>query len=239
MAKIIGITGLAGAGKDSFARELQLALVASGKEARIDSFADPIRRISQLMGLEPYGRDAKERRITLTADAFRDRLYAAIEVVLHDRLEGHKRAELYAYTVEACEKFEYGGNPKARPPTHGREMDISPREFMQILGTEGGQRVSKTLWVNMASMLWRAFPGFVLVTDVRFTHEAAMADCLFVVVRPGVVRVNGHKSEELADKLTQGLRPAFIKRETLFYVDNDRSLEALANKACHLANAFF
>lgn len=230
MAKIIGITGLAGAGKDTFALKLQLALIANGKEARLDSYADPIRRISQHMGLEPYDRERKERKVVMTADEFRDGLFEAIEKVLVNRLDGVDRASLYAFTVEACEKFEFGSRRSTFDLT-GLHMNISPREFMQILGTEGGQSVRKTLWVDMAESLWRALPGYVITTDVRFTTEAKGVDQLFVVTRPGVKRVNNHVSEELADKLTQGFRPAFIRRETLYYVYNDNTIEKLIDIA--------
>ncbi|QYD70140.1 hypothetical protein KZJ38_07485 [Paraburkholderia edwinii] len=229
MTKIIGITGLAGAGKDSFASQLQRALTINGFESRIDSFADPIRKISQRMGLEPYDRERKEVKHAMGPDDFNDRLYEAIEAVLAERLEDNDRALLYAYTVEACDRFIIDRD--ATYPT----MHISPREFMQVLGTEGGQRIRKGLWVDSALMRWRSMPGYTLVADCRFEYEIRQIDHLFVVVRPGVVRVNEHASEDLPDRLTKGLRPAFVQLDKLHYIENDGGLSDLATLASDAA----
>lgn len=219
MGRIIGITGLAGAGKDSFAGFLENELAGRGWEVRTGSFAEPIRQISAHMGLEPYDRDAKERPVDIESDDFRDKLYEAIESVLRERMEPNDRAHLYCYTVEACEKFG------------SKNMRISPRQFMQVLGTEGGQRVRKTLWVDLARQLWQVFPGYVLVTDMRFEHEAKIADLIFNVNRPGVVPVNDHASEKLAAMLNQGRRPAFIPLDKLNHVENFRDLAYLQEVA--------
>lgn len=57
MAKIIGLTGLAGVGKDTFARAMQRRFVTLGCEARLVGFADFIRKISAAIGLNPYDRE--------------------------------------------------------------------------------------------------------------------------------------------------------------------------------------
>lgn len=216
MGKIIGITGLAGAGKDSFASQLQRALTIGGFEARIDSFADPIRKISQQIGLDPYDRESKERKVSVFVEDFCDALYDSIESVLMERLEDDDRAMLYAYTVEACEKFYVAG-----------DYSISPREFMQVLGTEGGQRVRQSLWVDSALARWRSMPGYTLVPDCRFEHEIRHINHLFVVVRPGVVRVNDHHSEDLPERLTNGMRPAFVQLNKLHFIENNGGLSDL------------
>jgi hypothetical protein len=224
MARIIGITGLAGAGKDTFALSLQKVLVSAGREVRIESFADPIRKISQSMGLEPYDRTMKEQRRVMFYVEFCDSLYQAIEDVLAERMVDEVRVALYAFTVEACEKFCYHDSYDGETR---RCIEISPREFMQVLGTEGGQRVRQGLWVDTALMQWRSFPGFVLVTDCRFEYEVKKLDRLFVVSRPGVTRVNQHVSEDLAEKLTNGIRPAFVALESMLPVNNSGSIEFL------------
>jgi len=225
MGRIIGITGLAGAGKDSFAGFLEYALAGRGWEVRTGSFAEPIRQISAHMGLEPYDRAQKEQPVWIDADDFRDKLYEGIESVLAERMEPNDRAHLYCYTVEVCDKFT---RCTSKP---GGTLYISPRQFMQVLGTEGGQRVRKTLWVDMARQLWQVFPGYVLVTDMRFEHEAKIADLIFNVNRPGVVPVNDHPSEKLAAMLNQGRRPAFIPLDKLNHVENFRDLAYLQEVA--------
>lgn len=226
MAKIIGITGLAGAGKDTFALELQRQLIgAFGKEVRICSFAEPIRSISAEVGLDPFDRGKKETKHAMSPDEFCDKVYEAIEKVLIERMPEDDRSMLYAYTIEACDKFIIDRD--ATYPT----MHISPREFMQILGTEGGQQVRQTLWVDLARLLWQAFPGYVLVTDTRFAHEVKVVDHLLCVVRPGVAPVNDHPSEQLARKLTMGLRPASVPLNRLHYVENNGTLDDIPELA--------
>ena len=52
-------------------------------------------------------------------------------------------------------------------------LGVSPRHLMQTLGTEWGQHmVNRDIWVIMAKdRLLRSGPGMI-VTDVRFEHEA-------------------------------------------------------------------
>ncbi|AQT27787.1 adenylyl-sulfate kinase [Ralstonia phage RS-PI-1] len=207
MARIIGLTGLAGAGKDTAARAMQLEITSMGTECRIGSFADPIRQISQLIGLEPYDRERKEKRICMNADDFCDSLQHAIDKVLGHRLSDEDQAALYSYTVEALEeRFMYES-----------VIELSPREFMQVFGTEGGQSVRKTLWVELASSLWNSLPGVVLVPDTRFAHELGVLDDLILVIRPGTIPPNGHVSEQLALRLMEGVNPATIAPRLRFY----------------------
>lgn len=79
----------------------------------------------------------------------------------------------------------------------------SPREAMQLLGTEWGrQHFGQNFWVNIA--LERAASvldqgGQVVIDDVRFANEAAAIRIyggkLFKITRPGVGPVNGHASD--------------------------------------------
>ncbi|KVE35693.1 deoxynucleotide monophosphate kinase family protein [Burkholderia sp. BDU5] len=228
MARIIGLTGLAGAGKDTAAQAMQREIVGAGTECRIGSFADPIRQVSKLIGLEPYDRERKEKRVCMNVDDFCDSFQHAMDKVLGQRLPDEDRAALYAYTVEALEKFMYED-----------VIELSPREFMQVYGTEGGQRLRKTLWVDLASSLWNALPGIVLVPDTRFAHELAVLDDLILVVRPGTLPVNGHVSEQLALKLMDGADPATIAPGLRFYrLYNNRPQAFFERAAEKLATAF-
>jgi len=193
--RIIGFIGLAGAGKDTAAAAMQDEFRGHGQEARIDSFADPIRRISQIVRLDPYDRRRKEVQCTFTLDGFCDAFQHGIDQVLGNRLFEHERAELYAFTMEALARFTFEG-------FGGTDICLSPREFMQVLGTEGGQRVHRNLWVELAVARWRAAPGIVLVPDCRFEQELAVLDTPVIVTRPGVLPVNNHASERLAAQLT-------------------------------------
>jgi len=195
--QIIGFTGLAGAGKDTAARAMLGALHQHDRPAIIDSFAASIREISRLCCLDPYDRRYKEAKHTFTMEGFCDALQYGIDAVLGGKLPAGDRAALYSHTVDALAPFMWEG-------WGGTDISLSPREFMQVLGTEGGQRVRQTLWVELAERRWRNYAGVVLVPDVRFSHELALLDRLILVTRPGVEPVNGHPSEHLAATLTQG-----------------------------------
>lgn len=218
MAKIIGIAGLAGAGKDSFSIALERALVAAGYPARIERFAEPIRKMSAHMGLNPYDRETKERKHTFYHGRFWGLLCEAVEAVLAERVAAQDRARLCGFVIDAVTK---------RFSRVGCQVSISPRELMQIIGTEGGQRVHKGLWADAALMQWRALPGYVLVPDCRFEHEAKQMNYLFVVCRPGIVRNSAHVSEALAERLTNGIRPNVIPLHALRRVDNHGTLDDL------------
>jgi len=198
MARIIGFIGLAGSGKDTAAKAMLQEFQRQGHEACISGFADPIRYISRLICLDPYDRAYKECRHRMHLDRFCDAFQYAIDHVLRFRLSEHERAELYAFTVEALTPF-------IRETQWGTVIDISPREFMQVLGTEGGQRVRPSLWVDLATSQWLEMPGTVLVPDVRFKHEMDVLDTLVIVSRVGIaLPTDSHVSERLALRLTVG-----------------------------------
>jgi len=194
--QIIGFCGLAGAGKDTAARAMLGAMRRHGANAIIDSFALPIRAISHRVCLDPYDRAGKEVRRTFHPSSFCAALQTAIDAVLEAHLPEDERAALYAYTVAALTPFLWAD-------WDGPRISVSPREFMQALGTGGGQRVRPTLWVDLATGCWRAFDGTVLVTDVRFVRELAVLDRLILVERPGLAPVNSHPSEKLAQQLSR------------------------------------
>ena len=233
MARIIGLNGLAGAGKDTAARAMQRGIVGIGKECRIEGFADPLRKISKLVGLDPYDRERKEKRIVMFLDDFCDSFQHATDEVLGHRLSDEDRAALYAYTVEALDKFTYWDVFNGQDRQY---IELSPREFMQTLGTGGGQRVRQTLWVELASSLWNSLPGVVLVPDARHVHELAVLDDLILVVRPGTIPVSDHPSEHLALKLMSGVDPATIVPDLCFYrLYNNRTQPEFERAAENLA----
>lgn len=200
--KVIALVGFAGVGKDTAAGAMASALQDKGSEARIDSFAAPIREISQAMGLEPFDRTKKEAVRTILWDEFDASLFDAIEEVLGKSLSDNDRALLYTFTNEALQPKKY------QAPHFGTTenfIDISPREFMQVLGTEGGQAVRPQLWVELLAA--RTAEGYTIVPDCRFEHELEVVDFVVHVVRPGFSRINDHKSEDLAEAFFKGDAP--------------------------------
>ncbi|MGA4005346.1 hypothetical protein ACI2US_03130 [Ralstonia nicotianae] len=229
MAKIIGITGLAGVGKDTFARAMQRRFTAVGSNARLGGFADHIRRISAAVGLNPYSRDTKEQRRLIQWSVFLDDLFDGIECILGKHMSDNDRALLWTYTVEAIE-------PRMFDDSGTTYISISPREFMQILGTEGGQRVRKTLWVDIAVAAWKQAEGAVIVTDFRFAHEAAALDYCVCINRPGTPRVNGHVSEDMAETLTRRIVPDYLNKVAVSFVQNTGTQDELETQAAQYAN---
>lgn len=79
----------------------------------------------------------------------------------------------------------------------------SPRQFMQLLGTEfGREMIGQDLWVRVAMAgAARALDqgGRVVIDDVRYPNEVAairdMGGRVLRISRPGVGPVNGHTSE--------------------------------------------
>ncbi|MCD9228607.1 hypothetical protein ACPPTR_08900 [Ralstonia pseudosolanacearum] len=231
MAKIIGLTGLAGVGKDTLARAMQRRFVTLGCKARLVGFADTIRDISLSVGLNPYKRESKEARRLMVWSVFIDALFDAIEDILGNRMEDNDRALLWTYTVEALE-------PRMFDDAGTTYISISPREFMQVLGTEGGQRVRKTLWVDIALAEWRSSPGAVIVTDFRFAHEVQALDYGICINRPGHTRVNNHPSEDMADMLTRRIIPDYLSKLAVSFVQNAGTQEELEVQAAQFANVY-
>jgi hypothetical protein len=228
MAKVIGIMGLAGAGKDTVAQMLQRGLVGAGAQhVSIGGFADYLREISKLMGLDPHKRETKETPFIIGRDDFENRLFDAIELKLCRLLPMNDRAALYAYTFDDCEKFRYD---KAALYEY---YSISPRQFMQTLG-EAGRKVRADFWIDLAQRKWKSLPGVVLVTDCRYANEAAVADQVLLVVRNDLEPVNPHVSEQLALSLTLG--EYSIPGQEL--IDNNGSLEDLEVEVAVVATSY-
>ena len=84
---------------------------------------------------------------------------------------------------------------KPHCPNGGKLREtISPREFMQLYGTEFWREVHLEIFIKLVRDQYES----CIVTDVRFENEAAICDRLIVVKRNGVEPVNAHKSEVFA-----------------------------------------
>jgi hypothetical protein len=229
MAKVIGIMGLAGAGKDTVAQMLQRGLVAAGfTNVVIGGFADYLREISKDVGLDPFNRDIKEVPHVISHGDLIDRLYDATEQKFCRILSMNDRASLFAYTLTKLEK-KFLRDEKATYPY----FELSPRQFMQTIG-EAGRLVRPTFWIELAQRKWKALPGIVLVTDCRFDNEAAVAEKVLLVVRSDVALVSPHVSEQLASDLTSGQRS--IPGQELIL--NQGSLEDLEVEVATMATSY-
>jgi hypothetical protein len=237
MAKVIGIMGLAGAGKDTAAQFIQRGLVGVGlANVSIGKFAEKPYEIAEFVfsGEALYRRrDLKEAPHFFDREDFEARVQFGIDSVLGDFLTENKRAELYTLMVESCEQFQYQQHSLSR-----EQYKISPRQFLQHLGTEAGRKMDPDLWVKAAVTGWKKQSGVVLVTDPRFHNEVDVLDQFLFVKRPGVAPVHAHPSEELAAAIDSGV----LSVPGIEFIDNDGSLEDFevecATLACSYATLF-
>lgn len=177
---IIGITGYAGSGKDTFAQAIQYVTSTYPVPEHMTEFAD-IFRVSYKLG--------SQWQIRKFADGVRDVARILAPGVRFDSWE---------------EKL------KNMPPewsTNGVPMTV--REFLQKVGTEAMRDgLHPDVWVNY--LMSKYFPnGFTLeqpmvypswlITDVRFPNEVAgvrsKGGIIVRVDRSGVDPVNSHVSE--------------------------------------------
>lgn len=192
---VIGLTGLAGTGKDTVA-----ALLRAHCGASTLAFADALRaEIADAFCIETIfltRRETKEQPLpalalkNCTERAFVDRM-----LVLHAA----------------------SGNPIN--PAAPR----SPRQIMQWWGTEYRRSQDAGYWVKKAqqtiSWLSKAEQAdLVVLSDVRFANEAELVRCwggqIWQVLRPGAHPANAHTSEATGEQFapdavihnTQGLR---------------------------------
>src|SRR5690625_143829 len=130
MTKIIGITGMAGSGKDTLADELEASFHEAGYTVFRTSFAEPIRNIAKAMGLDPFDRDKKEAEVTLRFSHIELELVEVITRVLGDFAGEDDLCDLYAGFATVLRSRGYVTTDRQD------KLTISPRRFCRLLGTE-------------------------------------------------------------------------------------------------------
>jgi len=198
MATVIGFAGLAGAGKDTLAQLITNHLVHAGRRRPITmDFADPIREIAAYLGLRVYDRDHKEQEVRIRFEHFEVELCEAIESVLGELVGADDLAELFAYFATALRAGKY---------VDGQTLQISPRRFCQLLGTEGGRRVRATFWIDVYRARCAAYPDVQVVfcPGVRFHNEVKGCDLLIGILRPDATPVDVHESEAYVAEIVDG-----------------------------------
>lgn len=215
----IGMIGATGAGKDTVA----LAMV-EGSEGQLvtDSFAHPIRETSKLLGLDIYSREFKESPVEVKLSV--QGIAQALDKATGNALEGFQSLKVASKTMEALLTLTEG---KYRTLGAGVvAMTISPRQFAQLLGTEGGRAVDQYLWMNLlATRVESRFSTEgvrTVVTDVRFLNEALLMDSLVYVQRPDNPHATQttHVSENLAQLVEAGTVPLGVGRRLVARINN-------------------
>lgn len=210
---LIGVTGRAGAGKDTVADIVESVLPKVSKY----SFAKPIYDLAEeWLGLKGgyYSREVKESLIVIKEDTgyykhLASIIYAnfkqfGVSPVDADEIANRIYHEFYNHEI-----YEKG---------LGSFWIASPRKILQVIGTEGFREFSDSFWVDIAPK------EDVVIADVRFENEATFirdnGGFIIHVERPeegiATIKEAGHASE------------AGIKVDPLDYtVVNDSSIEDL------------
>ena len=207
----IGILGLAGSGKDTFASMLQEELSKLGHNFKIDRYARPIKELtSRIFGLtldEIEHRVTKElpTRINLTV------LHNECNVMLQHILKFNPRE------VEQAQDLLY--------KYFAGCTELSPRQFQQHFGTDVVRAVRPNAWVDIL----QERDENLIVPDVRFENE--LCDVNFLIMGATGIQRPTHPSEHYAWDLEYGKQHV---PTALIIIDNDpdyTTLEHLADMA--------
>lgn len=210
MKKILVLTGEAGAGKSTIARELERL----EGFARI-RFAGPLKDMVRALGLtdrEIEG-DLKEQPCDkLTVGNFRHlqgRAWEAFEAIGFDLMFGFGPTDPVPGLCGLPAVFALMSfvGVLAQVVNNGGEAGATPRALMQMIGTEWGrQMIGEDLWTGLWQKRVDEYGGdLVVVEDCRFVNELAAAKAAGEAVVMRVVRpdnpnrtiggVPGHASE--------------------------------------------
>lgn len=211
----VGILGLAGSGKDTFAKMLQEELATLGHCFALESYAKPLKVLTSIIFDltldELEGRELKETPKEIDPDYAVQAVFNLLNKTLQFTPEELETAsEKY---------FEVLGN----------KTYLSPREFQQLFGTDVVRATKSTAWVDYL----QAKKGNLIVTDVRFENEL----CVYNILITGRISLDvrttqpEHSSEHYAWHLEYDYNTALPN--TLDVVENIKidGFEPLREKA--------
>lgn len=180
---IIGLVGKAGVGKDTAAQ-----ILSKLKNIPIASFARPLHEAAKFVfGDDCLERDKKETPMPFGVHGFGN---------FYDNwLIPFLETEEVRFITKDDESFLKQPFPVFTQPNTGRFYEeLSPRKFMQLLGTECFRFCKDDFFVRLMQNSYKD----VIIPDVRFENEAAICDLLIGIYRD-VPSVNNHSSEEFAE----------------------------------------
>ena len=164
MIKLLGMTGPAGAGKDTAASMLVEEL---GYETY--ALASPIKAlVNSLFGWgyhhsEGYLKE-KELPVSFRADSFSGFKYCWNKY----NLDSHTDATSVMGAVSIFNTLELSPNDFTE-----FTGEISPRRAYQLVGTEWGRSIKDTIWLDIAT---ENISKGTIITDVRFPNERDWLD---------------------------------------------------------------
>lgn len=185
---IIGLVGKAGVGKDTAAQ-----ILSKLKNTPVASFARPLHEAAKFI----FGNDCLEREKKETSMPFG---IEGFNKMHDDWLIPFLKTDDVMFITKGDNTFLHRPYPVFTDPTTGKiYKELSPRKFMQLLGTEYFRFCMDKFFVR----LMRNSYDDVIIPDVRFENEAAICDLLIGIHRD-VPSVNAHSSEGFAEYLIDG-----------------------------------
>lgn len=196
----VGILGLAGSGKDTFASMLQEELSKLGHDFQIDRYARPIKELtSRIFGLtldEIEHRVTKELPTRINLTVLINECNAMLQYTLKFTPHEVEQAQdlLYNYFAGCTE--------------------LSPRRFQQHFGTDVVRAVRPNAWVDIL----QERDANLIVPDVRFENE--LCDINLLIQRDYITEKPTHTSEHFAWSIVNS--PAPDTGDCIdYYIDND------------------
>lgn len=186
---IIGLVGQAGVGKDTVAQ-----ILSKLKNMPIASFARPLHEAAKFVfGNDCLERGKKEAPLPFGREGF-GRLH-------DDWLIPFLETEEVQFVIKENDQIFYNQiwSVFNDPSTGNFYEQLSPRKFMQLLGTEYFRFCIDDFFVRLMQNSYEE----VIIPDVRFKNEAEICDLLIGIHRD-VPSVNPHSSEEFAKRLING-----------------------------------
>lgn len=182
MPETFGILGLAGAGKDTAALG-----ILKDHDITIERLAAPLKRAAEkVFGPDFDDRSVKEVPVLINSNPGHTHRYFAAEELFHEL-----NFSLAEYRVAW----------RAYSEVIGQLVEMSPRQFQQLLGTEVVRAARPNAFVECIQNRESDVPA--VVVDTRFENE--LQDVNFLIVRPGLCNEEPpvHASEVLAWELTR------------------------------------
>ena len=172
--KVLGLIGLAGSGKTTYAKRIS---------GNVLSFAEPVKAIcSRLVG----GDVVKDKDYTINTMTLREHLKSEFEGL------GYRVKDLsdsnITFILEGRTLLQYVGTDHVN----------------HFIGKEAHKSIWKDITARriLQAMYEIAQEKYIVVDDVRFKHELDIFDELVLVVTDGVKPLD-HDSEKLARKMTK------------------------------------
>ena len=207
----IGVTGLAGSGKDTATSMLQ-ELTGFQK----NSFAQPLHEVVAHI----WGEKALERENKETPQIFGDDVFEWF-YSYHRRFMSLFSERFNLNTAEGIVKSARIRDVFLDRKTGHVMSTITPRRFMQLYGTEFFRSLHDNFWVELAKE--KTGGSNVIFSDVRFKNEAEICDVLLHIKRD-VEAVEAHVSEQFSKEI------ASLRDVKVVEIDNNGSLEDLKEK---------